>query len=187
MMKTSRLPRRPQSGCRVGSGLVLALAMVAAGTSGPRSGDSIVAAQGSGPCALLTTDDIQPLAPNTSIGTGVPMSLESIGYSRCQYTWGEGTGRVKVDVTTSEPSRMFAGAAADQVKQRLQASVTSGTADAVIPDVGEAAAFKADSALYVYATAYAKGRIVQVHLDGFDARDQKGHVISLLKSAVSRL
>jgi hypothetical protein len=187
MMNASRLPRRSRSDHRSGSALFLALTVVAAGLSGPAGGGGRVVAQASGPCALLTTDAIQPLAPKMSIGSGVPLVLDSVGYSRCQYVWGEGTERVKVDVTTSDPSRMFAGASPDQVKQQLRALVTPGTDDAVIPDVGEAAAFRADSPAYVYATALAKGRIVQIHLDGFDARDQKGQVISLLKSAVSRL
>jgi hypothetical protein len=32
-----------------------------------------------------------------------------------------------------------------------------------------------------------KGRILQVHLDGIDAREKKDQVIELLKSAASRL
>jgi len=155
--------------------------------SGPASVDGTVTAQASGPCALLTTDEIQPLALKASVGAGVPSSIENLGYSTCRYAWGEGTGRFKLDVTVSDASRVFAGTGPDQIKQRLQASVMAGTADAVVADIGEAAVFKADSPLYVHATAYAKGRILQVHLDGFDAREKKDQVIALLKSAASRL
>ena len=55
------------------------------------------------------------------------------------------------------------------------------------PDVGEAAVFRADSALYAGATAISKGHIIEVHADGFVAREMKDQVIALLKSAVSRL
>jgi hypothetical protein len=75
----------------------------------------------------------------------------------------------------------------DEIKQGLQALVTAATADAVISDVGEAAVFKADSPVYVHATAYSKGRILQLRVDGVDAIDKKDQVIALLKSAVSRL
>jgi hypothetical protein len=82
---------------------------------------------------------------------------------------------------------MFAGTGPAAIKQALQSSVTAGTADEVIPDVGEAAVFKVDSALYVHGTALVKGRMLQLRLYGFDAREKKDGVISLLKSAASRL
>jgi hypothetical protein len=56
----------------------------------------------------------------------------------------------------------------------------------LIPEVGEAAIFKADSQVYVCATAYLKSRMLQVRLDGSDARDKKDQVIALLKTAASR-
>lgn len=166
--------------------LVLALAMVAAGISAPGRGGRI-AAQGGGPCALVTTDDVQPLAQNASVADGTPTSVEATGFGACRYTWGDGAGRFTLDVTTNQASRMFSGLGPDQIKQRLTATVTAETADAVIADVGEAAVFKADSALSVHAAAYVKGRILQVQLDGFVAREKKDQVIALLKTAASRL
>jgi hypothetical protein len=59
--------------------------------------------------------------------------------------------------------------------------------DEVISDVGDTAVFKAYSPLYVSASALVKGRILHLNLDGLDARDKKGQLISLLKSAASRL
>ena len=47
--------------------------------------------------------------------------------------------------------------------------------------------FKVDSAFYLHGTALVKGRVLEVRLDGFDAREKKDGVISLLKSAASRL
>ena len=47
--------------------------------------------------------------------------------------------------------------------------------------------FKFDSPYYATATAFLKGRILEVHLDGLDARDEQDQAIALLKSAASRL
>jgi hypothetical protein len=82
---------------------------------------------------------------------------------------------------------MFPGLTPDQVKQRLLGSVRAGTQDAVIPEIGDAAVFKPDSSVYASATAFVKGRMLQVQLDGLGALDKKDQVIGLLKSAASRL
>jgi len=163
----------------------LGLAMVVGG-AGPLGGP-VAMAQASGPCALVTTDDVQPLAPNTSIAAGVATSFDTLGFSSCRYTWGAAIKTYNLDVTLNDAPRMFSGMSPDQIKQGLQGTVTAGTADAVVPDAGEAAVFKADSAVYVHATAFVKGRVLQMHLDGLDARDKKDQLISLLKLAASRL
>jgi hypothetical protein len=82
---------------------------------------------------------------------------------------------------------MFPGMSPDQIKQRLVESVRVGLSGEVISDVGEAAVFKSDSPFYASATASLKGRILEVNVDGFVARERKDQVIALLKSAVSRL
>jgi hypothetical protein len=187
MMNSSQLPRRPRAGYRFASALVLGLAMVGTGVSGPAGGDGTVAAQAPNPCALLTSDEIQPVAANSSVADGVPSSLQAFGTVTCRYTWGVGADRFNLDVIVNEASRMFPGMSPDQIKQQLLQSVKVETADAVIPDVGDAAVFKTDSPLYAHATASLKGRILEVHLDGFVAREKKDQVIALLKSAASRL
>lgn len=186
-MNSPRQFRRQHAGCRFGFNLVLGLAVVVAALSGPPGGDGIAMAQASGPCALLTTDDIEPIASNASVSQGVSTSFEAVGFSSCRYAWGAGMGSYKLDVTVNEASRMFSGMSPEQIKQGLQASITAGTADAVIPDVGDAAVFKVDSPVYVHVTAYVKGRIVQLHLDGLDARGKKDQLIDRLKLAASRL
>ena len=62
MMNMTRLLRRPRAGYGFASAFVLALAMVATGVSSPGGVDGTVSAQAPNPCALLTTDEIQPLA-----------------------------------------------------------------------------------------------------------------------------
>jgi hypothetical protein len=174
--------RRQHARYRSEIGLIVGMIAVAAGVAGPRGGNARLAAQAAGPCTLLMTTEIQPLAPKASIGAGVPT-----GATSCRYSWGEGADRHKLDVVLSDPSRVFTAGGADAIKQGLRASVKAGSADAVVPDLGEAAVFKAESPVYVHATAYVKGRLVQVLLDGFEAREHKDQVIALLKSAASRL
>ena len=165
---------------------MLGLAMVAAGLPDPRYGGGAIAAQGSGPCALLQTDEMASLVSNASVSDGV-VWLQDGGLGACRYTLGDGAGRLILNITVSDASRVYAGMSAEPIRQALLQSVIAGTSDSVIPNVGEAAVFKADSALYVHGTAYVKGRILQIVLDGFDAREKKDEVIALVASAASRL
>ena len=187
MLNMTRLRRRPRGGYGFASAFILALAMVATGVSGFGRVDGMVSAQAPNPCALLTSDEIQPLAANGSVGEGVSSSLPSFNYATCRYAWGVGTGRFKLAVIVLDAARTFPGMTPDQIKQRLVQSVKPGTSEAVIPDVGEAAVFKSDSPYYATASAFLKGRILEVHLDGSVAREQKDQAIALLKSAASRI
>ena len=186
MFHTSRL-RRQDRGSGFAAAFVLGLALVVAGAPGPGRVDGTVSAQALNPCALLTVDEIDPLAGKASVAEGVPNSVPAAGYGSCRYLWGAGTGRFRLDVTVNEASRAFPGMSPEQVKQRLLASVRAGTADAVISEVGEAAVFKPDSPVYASAFALVKGHILGVHLDGVSAREKKDQVIGLLKTAASRL
>jgi len=170
-----------------GYGLAWALGLaLVAGLTGPGGSALTAAAQASNPCALVTTEDVKPLAGvNQSVGNGVATSQS--GAPGCRYTVGEGRDRLMLDVVVVEPSRMFAGMGPDMIKQALQTLVRAETADAVIPDVGDAAIFKVESPLYTRTTAYLKGRILQMQLDGLDAIDRKVQMIALLKTAASRL
>ena len=69
---------------------------------------------------------------------------------------------------------MYPEVSPERIKQQLLESVRPETANAVIPEVGEAAVFKPDSAAYCGATAFIKGRILQVHLDGVYAHNRRG-------------
>jgi hypothetical protein len=168
---------------------LLALAMVGAGLSGPAASGTVFTqgAQASNPCALLKVEEIQTLAGQASVGDGVATSTPAIGSMACRYSWGVGVNRLKLDVIVTDAARMFPGMSAEQIKQRFSASVKAGGADVVIPEVGEAAVFTSDSAYYANAMASLKGRILEVHVDGQVARDKKDQVISLLKTAASRL
>jgi hypothetical protein len=175
-----------QAGSGFTAAAVLALGMAVAGPSGPATIGGTVSAQETSPCALLTPDEIQPLAPNASIGEGVSSAIPSFS-SACRYAWGTGTRRFKLGIIVHDASRMFPGMTPDQIKQRLLASVKPDTDEAVISDVGDAAVFRADSPYYTSATAFVKGRILEVQLDGLAALERKDEAIALLKSAAGRL
>ena len=185
MRTTPRTTRRWHPGLAPGVDFFLGLALLVgiAGQS-PTHASSV---QPSDPCALVTAADLQPFAAPASVADGVAISFASYGFGSCRYAWGTGNAQFKFHVTVNDASRMFSGMSPELIKQTLQGSVTAGTADVVIPNVGEAAVFRADSPAYVHATAYAKGRILQVYLDGGEARDKRDQVIALLTTAASRL
>jgi hypothetical protein len=56
-----------------------------------------------------------------------------------------------------------------------------------VPGVGEAANYRVDSATSSSATAYVKGKILNVALRAPNSDAKKDQVIGLLKSAASRL
>ena len=186
-MNFSPRPHRRRSGYQAAAAVTLGLALVVGGPSWPGPAASTVSAQALNPCALLLDDEIKPLADKTSVAAGVSQSPTFFGDATCRYAWGDGVDRYKLVVAVIEPSRMFPGLTPDQVKQRLLGSVRAGTQDAVIPEIGDAAVFKPDSSVYASATAFVKGRMLQVQLDGLGALDKKDQVIGLLKSAASRL
>jgi hypothetical protein len=186
ILHIARLRRQhPRFG--VAAAFVLGLAWVVVGAPDGGRADSTVSAQTLDPCALITVDEVEPLAAQTSVAAGVANSVPAFGYFACRYMWGAGTGRFKLDVTINEPSRMFPGMSPDLIKQQLLGSVRAGTADAVVPEIGDAAVFRPDSPVYASAFALVKGHLLGVHLDGVSAREKKDQVIELLKAAAARL
>jgi hypothetical protein len=138
-------------------------------------------------CGLLTSEEIQALAPKQTVTDAAVSGNQSGGAVSCRYTWGSGVDHFTLTLSARQASRVFAGMNPPSIRQNLLATVTPGTSDEAIPDVGEAAVFKSSSSVYATASAYLKDRYLQVTLDGIDARDRKGQIISLLKSAASRL
>jgi hypothetical protein len=168
--------------------LGLGVCTAVVGTSFAGVGASAAQANTTNPCGLLTIDEVQGLgSPKEHASNGVAEAMPAQELFTCRYTWGTGTERYTLAVSVNSASRTFVGMSGDAIKQNLASLVKPDTTDATIPDVGEAAVFKADSPVYAGASAYLKGRLLQLHLDGLDARDKKDQLISLLKSAASRL
>jgi hypothetical protein len=186
VMTLLRFASRLQVGTRLTFALFLALAGAAIAPS-VSGADSVAAQAGQDPCALLTLDEIQTLAPMQQIDSGVATAVPAVDSFSCRYAWGSGIGRFNLAVTVNPASRMFVGRNVVTIREGLLSSVVPETADTAIPEVGEAAAFRAHSPMYVSASAYLKDRILQLNLDGYDASEMKEQLISLLKSAASRL
>jgi hypothetical protein len=130
--------------------------------------------------------EVQPLA-SEPLANGVATTSQYVGSTACRYTWGAGIGRFTLDVLVTDASRWFPGMTPDVIKKQLQDSVKAERTDALIADVGEVAVFNSDSPVLATTTALVKGRILKIQLDGLDAREKRGEVIELLKSAASRL
>lgn len=174
-------------GYRFASALVLGLALVVTGASSPGGVGTTLSAQALNPCALLTVDDVKSLAGNSTVADGVSNTYPDIGYATCRYTWGVGADRFNLNVAVTEASRMFPRMSPDQIKQQLVGSVRTGTHDALVSEVGEAAVFRPDSLVYATASSFVKGRVLQVQLDGAFAGEMKDKVVGLLKTAAARV
>jgi hypothetical protein len=187
LMNNPLLPRLSRPGFRFAVAFGLGLALVVSGAPSPVRGGNIVSAQTLNACTLLMGEDIHPHDEKTSVAAGVAESFPELGYAACRYTWGMGVDRFRLDVIVTDAARVFPGLTPEQIKQRLLESVRTGTEDAVVSEIGEAAVFKPESAVFANATALVKGRILQVQLDGVYAGEMKGEVVGLLKTAASRL
>jgi len=162
--------------------LLVLLGLAAMGVNGAAQGPA------SNACGLLTADEVQTLAPKEQHpSSGLPNDAPSVNLATCRYTWGEGTGRYALVVSLNPAARVFAGMSAEAIRQNFASTIVPETADAKITDVGDTAMFKAPSSGYATASAYVKDRVLQITLDGMDAREKKGELIALLKAAASRL
>jgi hypothetical protein len=166
--------------------IVVSLVLVITGTAGSRHTEA-AALQTLDPCALLTIDEIQPLAGKQQVGPGVSTTVQSLGRLTCRYQWGVGTGRYALDIIVKDASKLPSHMNADVIKQSLVAPGSPGTVSEPLDGIGETAAFRSDSSLLATAGAYVKGRTLQLIFDGYDARAKKDQVVALLKAAAARL
>ena len=150
------------------------------------------------PCALLKPAEIQALAPNAKIGSGVSTPDPAGFVVGCTYEWGPrnrewGTSSLMISVT--DASKVWpAGLSPDDIKQRVLVVVKTGGPDAAqISGIGDGAVFttepKAHNARALAFVVKAKGVFLEVafHGDGGDALAKKDNLAGLLKLAASRL
>ena len=146
------------------------------------------------PCALLEPAEIQELAPNATIGSGIlDASMASLGVA-CTYTWGPRTpewGESAVTITVIDASQAWPGTGADVLKQGLLAKVKAeGPNASQIPGVGDAAAFTFEArSSNATAEAYlmSKGVHLSVKFHAGDSLANKDKIIALLRDAAARL
>ena len=175
--------------------LMVALAIAGLRFAGPAIDDATAAALPKDPCALLKPADIQALASNAKIGSGVLTTNAPLG-ATCAYSWGPRTsewGETSLSVILVDASKVWpAGLSSDDIKQRVLLEVRTGGPDASeIPGIGDGAVFTTDPKAHnATAKAYlvkAKGVLLDVTLHGGNALAQKDKLIALLKAAAARL
>jgi len=146
------------------------------------------------PCALLKPAEIQTLAPNAKIGTGVlDTSTAPLGVG-CTYTWGPRSpewGESALVITVIDASQAWPGLSPDQIQEGLLAQVKVGGPHAYqVSGVGDAAVFTfEDRVSSATAQAYleAKGVHLSVKFHAGDSLSNKDKLIALLKDAAARL
>ena len=187
--------------------LMVALAIAGPRFAGPASDDAAAATLPNDPCALLKPAEIQTLAPNAKIGSGVPSTQPPLAVS-CQYSWGPRTpawGETALSISVVDASQVYPrGLSADDIKQIVLVMVQMGGPNASeIAGIGDGAVFTFETskrttskgevlttgdAKTMAFVVRAKGVILDVTLhDGSDALAQKDKLIALLKAAAAAL
>lgn len=176
--------------------LMFALAIAGLRFAGPASADATAAALPKDPCALLKPADIQALAPNANIGSGVSDTTALPMAVGCTYTWGPRTpewGQTSLSVTVMDASKAWPrGLSPNVIKQSVVVEAKKGGPDASeIPGIGDGAVFtRAPKVHNAMAKAYVvkgKGVVLLVTFHGGSALAQKDKIIALLKAAAARL
>lgn len=177
---------------------ILGLTVLALLGGGPGGAAVTAAVLPKDPCALLKPAEIQALAANAKIGSGVSTTeLADFGVA-CTYEWGPRTrewGTSTLQIRVTDVSKVWpAGLSADDIKQRVLVAVQTGGPDAAqISGIGDGAVFTTDpkshNAKAMAFVVRAKGVLLEVgfHGDGGDALAKKDNLAGLLKVAASRL
>ena len=137
------------------------------------------------PCTLLKAGEVQAVV-GPGVGEGVAGFLEPTATHSCEYKWTVKNFNPSLQVLVSDASKMYPGTDAATIKTGILA-VPRGSTVTVVPGVGEAAQYRAESPTNGTGLAYLKGKILTVVYRAPDAAAKKDQVIGLLKSAASRL
>jgi hypothetical protein len=167
---------------------VVALAAAATRPAGAvRRVEAAAAPQAKSACALVTAADVQPLAGRVVDGKAEPP--DPLGSLACRYEWGAGRTNFSVIVINGDASRMWPGMSPALVKQGLLGAAMPGNRlnSSAVSGIGDAAILESSATTQAKATAYVKGRILIITLEGPNAGGKKDQVLALLKTAAARL
>ena len=164
---------------------LVTLAFTSAAAAGPLPKD---------PCALLTTAEVQALAPDAKIGNGkADASAAPLGTS-CTYAWGPRSpqwGETSVTVTVMDTAKGYPGMSVDTLKQGLLAMVHVKRENASqVAGVGDVAVFSFETRSHnakLDTILGAKGYHLQVRYHHGDAAATKDKLAALAKAAAGRL
>jgi hypothetical protein len=134
----------------------------------------------------------QAFAGGAKIGAAVATTFPAGMGASCQYTWGSGVsaaaGLWTLIVTVGESAKQYPGMELATLQDAFAMQTRPDPANAsLITGAGEAAVCTSATPREVNMTAYVKGLILQVHLEGPTARMKKDQAIALLKTAAARL
>src|SRR5262245_21447045 len=101
---------------RFAFGSVLGLA-IAASSALPTGGRTLMAQPQT--CGLLSSDEVQALAPNQNVTGAAVSPSQGAGGVACRYMWGEGVQHFTLTLSVQPAARMFAGMSADAIKQYM--------------------------------------------------------------------
>ena len=139
------------------------------------------------PCTLLTSAEVQTLAPGAKIGPGVSTKVGEMAVD-CEWKWGAGNTAQSLQVDLGDNAKTWPGTSPSDLTLGLMLlTKTQGATAVAVPGVGDAAIFDSSGPNRAEATALVKGSNIHVALQGPDARTKKAQVISLLKAAIGRL
>jgi hypothetical protein len=144
------------------------------------------------PCTVLKQADVQAFAGSAKVGVAVATTLAAGMGASCQYRWGTGAspaaGLWTLVVTVGEASKQYPGMELATLREAFAMQTRPDPANAsLITGAGEAAVYTSGSPREVNMTAYVKGLILQIHLEGPTARMKREQAIALLKTASARL
>jgi hypothetical protein len=144
------------------------------------------------PCTVLKQADVQAFAGGAKIGAAVATTFPAGMGASCQYRWGSGAspaaGLWTLVVNVGEASKQYPGMDLATLQEAFAMQTRPDPANAsLITGAGEAAVYTSASPREVNMTAYVKGLILQIHLEGPTARMKRDQAIALLKTAAARL
>ena len=158
--------------------------------------DAAAASLPKDPCALLKPAEIQALASNDKIGSGVLDTSAAPLALMCTYSWGPETaewGQSSLAIEVTDASKVWPGGLSpDDIKQRVIVEAkTGGPGSSEISGIGDGAVFSTDPKSHqATAKAYivkAKGIVMWLTFHGGNALAQKDKIIAVLKAAAARL
>src|SRR5262249_5393607 len=176
--------------------LIIGLAIAMLGLAGFASRDANAGTLPKDPCALLRPAEIQALAPNDKIGSGVPDTGGAPMAVMCTYSWGSRNtewGQTSLAIEFTDVSKVWPGGLSpDDIKQRVTVETNmGGPGSSPISGIGDCAVFSTDPKAHeATAKAYmvqGKGIVMWLTYHGGDALSQKDKIIALLKQAATRL
>lgn len=132
-------------------------------------------------CALLTADELKPVAPTAGQGKKqTPSAGPGQSIVACRWEWPEGVGSLDVEVST-----LPAGTTAEIMKTSLLAEAKSSGKE--VQGVGQFAIVVSPIAADVQVRALVNGLFLDIDLNQLGAREKQELLVTLAKAIAARI